>query len=171
MVFFFGESGDEFYVGGGIGDRDPGAAAAVFGIVGEGPGRSAKVDAEEGEVEAGGFVIVEALADDVVVPDVEGAEGECGLDAGDSGGPLDAGEVGDGDFAGGIGGDGGGPGKAGAGDLLVEEGGEEVELGMFEGKSVAPLVDAALAQDDGLSAGAEGFADDGPFFEGNAHGC
>jgi hypothetical protein len=32
-------------------------------------------------------------------------------------------------------------------------------------------VDAALAQDDGLSAGAEGFADDGPFFEGNAHGC
>ena len=68
------------------------------------------------------------------------------------------------------GGDGRGGGKAGAGDLLVEERGEEEKLGVLEGKSVAPLVDAALAQDDRLAAGAEGVADDGPFFEGNAHG-
>lgn len=169
-MFFFGQGGNHVQVFRRGGDGQPGTAAAVLGGVWKAPGWRAAEDAEEGEVQAGGFVVMESLADDVVIPDVEGAEAQGYFQAGDGGGPFEPGELGDPYFARGMRRDGRRGGEAGPGDLLVKEGGKEEELGVLEGESVAPFMDAAFAEDDRLGAGAEGVADDGPFFERCGHG-
>ena len=53
--------------------------------------------------------------------------------------------------------------------LLVEEGREQDEFPVRETQALPALGDTALADDDHLPPGAEGFADDIPFFEGRQH--
>jgi len=169
-MLFVGDQGDEMHAVRRVGDGDPGAAAAILWGVGEGPSGLAAEDAQEGEMQAGGLIVMEALADDVVIPDMEGTEGKGRFKRRDRCGPIHAGETGDLDAAGLARGDGGGGRKAGPGDLLVKERGEEEKLRVLEGESFASLVDSPFPKDDGLRPGTEGFADDGPFFKSDAHG-
>src|SRR5271170_3184090 len=116
-------------------------------------------------MQSGRLVIMEPLPHHFFLPDVEWGKAQGDIWIGDRRRPFQPGELPHLDPARRLSGNGGRCRQRGFGDLLVEEGGEEVELVVTEGKAVAPLVDAPLAQDDRLAAGPEEVADDGPFFE------
>jgi hypothetical protein len=124
------------------------------------------------ESEEAWSAVVEALPDNLRSPCVERVEGKRGIEVGDLADSGDANEVREADRA-----------ELGArclgrikewqelglhaGAVLVEVGRVEQELRMLGPKKAALLRDAALAQDHSLPSRGEGFADDGPFFEGN----
>jgi len=130
------------------------------------------VDADDEGVESSGFGPIVFFADGGFCPDVVRVERSDGCPVREEGVADDVGEVVEGDRAvGGRGGEkagGGGFGFFGLGVKLSRKKPEAAGAGGIE--AAAAFGDAAFAKDEELFAGAEGFDDGVPFFEGGEHG-
>ena len=161
--------------GGGVGEGDPGFAAAVFGEHGEFEFDGETVDAEEDGVDGLFAAPLEPVGEDFFAPDVLAIEGADLIEVVESAVFDDLGPVLDaegfgrrkelGDFVeAGLGG--GNDGFA----LLMEKGGEKDEFVVLHFETAAAFMNATFAQDEDLFAAGEGVDHDGPFFEGWRHG-
>jgi len=152
-----------------IGEFDPGAASAELFIVGNPLRRVEPENPHQRDVQALTVSLLESLANDAVVENMEFPQGGEIVQVVHHPGPLEDSSEPDFDFFCGFRGEGGPFGQVRFGELLVEPCRKQEKIAVLEREPAGSFGDAALAQEDALPPVPQSITNNRPFLECNTH--